>query len=64
VYLDQVATEKVSMLPDARVTPPRRAAPVPVATVIVVAEFEIPEASVVSTLMLEYLRVIGFPYRV
>jgi len=35
------------MLPEARVTPPRRAAPVPVATVIDVAEFEIPEASVV-----------------
>jgi len=44
-----------------RVTPPRRAEAVPVATVIVVAELEMPEASVVFTLMLEYLRVIYFP---
>jgi hypothetical protein len=56
-----IATEKVSMLPVARVTPPSKAAPAPVATVIDVAEFEIPEASVVSTLILEYRRVIGFP---
>jgi hypothetical protein len=59
-----MATEKVSMLPADRVTPPRSAAPVPVATVIDEAEFEIPEASVVCTLILEYLRVIDIPYRV
>jgi hypothetical protein len=50
-----------STLPAARVTPPIKAVPVPVATVIVVAEFEMLEASVVATLMLENLRVIGFP---
>jgi hypothetical protein len=50
------------MLPGARVTPPIRADPVPEATVILVALFEILEASVVSTDMLENLRVIIFPY--
>jgi hypothetical protein len=44
------------------VTPPIRAEPVPAATVIVVALLEIPEASVVSTLMDEYLRVTKPPH--
>jgi hypothetical protein len=46
------------------VTPPRRAEPVPAATVIEVALFDIPEASVVSTLIDENLRTaICLPYR-
>jgi hypothetical protein len=50
-----------STLPAPSVTPPNSADPVPVATVILVAEFEMPVASVVSTLMLENSRVIIFP---
>jgi hypothetical protein len=44
------------------VTPPRRAEPVPAATVIVVALDDIVEASVVSTLIDEYCLVTGLPY--
>jgi hypothetical protein len=50
------------MFPDDKVTPPSKDAPVPVDTVIVVAVFDIPDASVVSILMLENLRFIYLPY--
>jgi hypothetical protein len=57
------ATVNWSLAPN--VTPPRRAEPVPAATVIEVALFDIPEASVVSTLIDENLRTaICLPYLV
>jgi hypothetical protein len=57
-----IATVKTSTLPEARVTPPIRAVPVPVDTTILVAPtVVIAFCSVVATLVEENLLVIGFP---
>jgi hypothetical protein len=50
-----------STLPAVSVTPPISDDAVPVATVVVVPLLDNPVARVVSTLVLEYLRVIYFP---
>jgi hypothetical protein len=62
VVSGSIATVNWSTLPDASVTPPSKAEPVPEATVIVVALDDIVEASVVSTLIEEYCLVISLPY--
>jgi hypothetical protein len=51
-------------LPAARLTPPRRAEPVPVDTASDVCELLIAAERIVSTEIEEYRRVIGFPYLV
>jgi hypothetical protein len=58
-----MTTVKISTLPAASVCPPsKEVAAAELGTVIVVWVVLIPEASVVSTLIDEYLRVIGLPY--
>jgi len=57
-----IATVKTSTLPEPSVTPPIKAEPVPLDTTIDVAPLlVIAFCSVVSTLVDEYLLVIGFP---
>ena len=64
VVSGSIATVNWSTLPAASVTPPSKAEPVPVATVIDVTFALIVEASVVSTLIDEYCLVTGVPYLV
>jgi hypothetical protein len=62
VVSGSIATVNWSTLPEASVTPPRRAEPVPEATVIDVTLELIPDASVVSTLVELNSLVISLPY--